>query len=384
MGGHDIPVAKSPAACGTTGAAGAEAIHDTLRHGYRIRTLHIKPLPAGQATWNYRVETQDGPVFVKVYPPAADLTGEREAIDICRHVGRCGIPTPRLRRDRDGHLIHHGDRLGAHWVSRNRRSVSSGSAARGTAPALSVWDYVPAAPALDGLSPARMMSVGIVLGRLHETLARYRPARPRPPDTSPVCDMRRAAADIDDILAKMARRRLTDEFSAWVVDALRQRRAMLPHIGELMAGLPRLDRQILHGDMSAPNVLFDADAAAVAALVDFSPPRRLPIAWEIGRIGCDPQTILRHPTWLDGLTALIAAYRAQRPAVRIANLTACVRLWICATVTSTYAIRHILAGTAAQPHLFEAYVRARQDAMVQALRVLTDIEDALDRASRGR
>lgn len=77
----------------------------------------------------------------------------------------------------------------------------------------------------------------------------------------------------------------------------------------------------MHGDLAAPNVLFNGDE--VAAVIDFRPPKARPVAWEVSRLACTPRTVLGGAEWLRGLRGFVAAYRDVHPDARADDLVAC-------------------------------------------------------------
>ncbi|WP_445189127.1 phosphotransferase [Pseudonocardia sp. Cha107L01] len=61
-----------------------------------------------------------------------------------------------------------------------------------------------------------------------------------------------------------------DDFDEIAARTLVERRAEWERIPDPLTGLPELSCQVLHGDYSSANLLFDSEA--LAAVVDFSPP----------------------------------------------------------------------------------------------------------------
>ncbi|MEU1194381.1 hypothetical protein [Streptomyces sp. NPDC005859] len=81
----------------------------------------------------------------------------------------------------------------------------------------------------------------------------------------------------------------------------------------ILASLPQLTVQVLHGGLSGPNVLLENNE--VAAFVDFRPPTPWYLAWDIARLGWDPSSVLDNgvESWLTGYTDLALAYRDANP-----------------------------------------------------------------------
>ncbi|MFE0701137.1 phosphotransferase [Streptomyces sp. NPDC058872] len=64
----------------------------------------------------------------------------------------------------------------------------------------------------------------------------------------------------------------------WAVDTAREKLARVPEVERLLGGVPRtMVSQLVHGDLSGPNMLLRGEG--VAALVDFHPPVRRGALW---------------------------------------------------------------------------------------------------------
>lgn len=205
-----------------------------LEVAYGQPAAELQRFTGGTATVNYTGQAGGRRIFVKVYLPGTDLDPERGAIELSEFAAAGGVPTAGVIRSLNGSLIHRSDDTG-----------------------LSVWELLPGGPAgKSGLSEREMGAVGGSLGRLHRVLAGYPAAPPAVVSASGLCDIGRSIGKIDKVLAALARTPNPDGFQAWAVDVLRWRLALMPRIAEILAGLPPLTSQILHGDFAAPNVLF--------------------------------------------------------------------------------------------------------------------------------
>ena len=333
-----------------TGRGEADDLAHVVGGAYHLPDLWLRRLPHGAATLNYQGRATGRRVFVKHYPPGADLAAERAAIDLSRFAGRAGVPTPAVLPARDGSPIH--------------RTPGGG--------AVSVWEWVDGQwSGAPGMTAAQMGTVGVVTGRLHRILATHPASSPHPQTAQQWCHPQRCAHELRALLAVVAGTAHPDAFTVWAGEVLRWRLALLPRIAALLAGLPPLRSQVLHGDLAAPNVLWRG--ANLAALIDFRPPRARPVCWELGRIGCDPRTVPRED-WPDGVAALVANYHAECPETPTADLRALVPAWVCYTAASVYPFGDLLTGTPLLPDDLRAYAKARQ----QALTTVLDNLPALD------
>lgn len=321
----------------------------TLRRAYGLDAAEAVRIPAGTATANYRVTDQDGRTwFAKVYRAPGALEPELAAMELAEFARAGGVPVPEVRRTRDGGRI---------TVEPLR---------------MSLWTWVTdAGTAEGGLTGARWQAVGAALGRLHRHLATHPATLPALRPGREASPLRRNRARFDRMIAEYRRRDPADPFEAWALEAAEQRRDLLGRAAALLAGLPPLTHQIVHGDLASPNLLLRGDE--VAAVIDFSPPRPRFTTWEIARIGLDPRTVLLGDHWLEGLPQLLAAYRQEHPAARVDDLTATVRLGCACTLASTYPLAEPLDRPEAVDESLRVYAKARHEA---ALIMLDRLEEA--------
>jgi len=331
------------------------AVRGALAAAYGLPDAALGRVANGQSTLNYAGTAGGRRVFVKCYPHDADLDSERRAIMLSEYARGAGVPAARVIASCQGELIHDN--------------------------AISVWEYVDgeSADRAPLLTPDRMAAAGHAVGRLHRAFAAHPAAAPaRRPGAAGVCDPTAAAEKITATLD--AYRALTEpgEFERWAVEVLRWRLSLIPRLSRLLASLPPLTSQIVHGDLATPNLLFRG--ASLSAIVDFRPPRPRPLAWEISRLACDPRTIVRRPDWLYGLRRFVAAYRAAGGTSHVDDVLAAVRVWLCYTATSTYPFSELVSGPTPFPDRLRRYARDRQAAVVA---VLTDL-DTVEAAVRGQ
>ncbi|HET6743942.1 MAG TPA: phosphotransferase, partial [Kribbella sp.] len=217
----------------------------TLRDSYGIRAADLHRIAAGTNTVNYRVVDVDGRNwFAKIY--RGDLPRERAAIELTAFAGQGGVPVPDVRRTRTGALID--DRM-----------------------PMSLWEFVDGETAEGGITGARWPAIGTILGRLHRRLAEHPHAVPTLRPATEVRDVARAERSFDELIASFHKRETLSPFEEWACDAAQERRALLHKVDAILAGLPALTVQVLHGDLAAPNLMLRNDE--VAAVIDFQPPR---------------------------------------------------------------------------------------------------------------
>ncbi|MFK3983061.1 phosphotransferase enzyme family protein [Micromonospora sp. NPDC050397] len=232
-----------------------------LHAAYGLPEAKLRRVLGGQTTVNYAGTAGGRPVFAKQYLPGVDLHAEEAAIELSEFAAGHGVPTARVVRTISGSAIHPCGEAG-----------------------FSVWEFVAGEPGGGvAMGSRRMAAVGHVVGGLHRVLAGHPMAQAVIGPAAVVCDVARSARRFERMLAEVSRASDPDEFLDWAADVLRWRLSIVPRVADMLAGLPPLTSQIVHGDLASPNVLFSGDD--VAALIDFRPPRARPVAWELSRIG---------------------------------------------------------------------------------------------------
>jgi homoserine kinase type II len=235
---------------------------------------------------------------------------------------------------------------------------------------MSLWDYVADAETAEGgLGEGRWSSVGTVLGKLHFRLAAHPFATPTTQRSTDLHQVERARAGYDWLIAQYRSRESLGEFETWAFEAAQQRRSLLDRARSIVHDLPRLTTQVLHGDLSAPNLALRGDE--VAGLIDFQPPKPRDVSWEIARIACDPRTVMSSEDWITGLIELLTSYRAENPALPTSDLTSTVAVGCAYTIFSTYPLAEPLKQTEPLSEDLMIYAHARHDA---ALRMLDEVE----------
>jgi Ser/Thr protein kinase RdoA (MazF antagonist) len=270
-------------------------IADVLARRYGLAPDHLVQLPIGQGTTNYRATCAGRDVFVKNYPPGTDLAGEADAIELSALAGRHGVPVAGLLRNHAGDPI---DTSSPHAVS--------------------VWEWMPGAVVTTDLTAGQARGAGATLGRIYATFATL-PASAGPAPQAQrwlSVDLADLAATIDR-LADIAEARVAagsaDPFDAQATRTLAERRDSIDEIPRLIGDLPKLTTQVLHGDYSPVNLLFDGDR--LSAVIDFRLPDPFFIAYEVGRVAFYPNTVATTTDWLTTARTLIEAYVQANPTV---------------------------------------------------------------------
>jgi Ser/Thr protein kinase RdoA (MazF antagonist) len=329
-----------------------EQVAELLRMRYGLFPSKVCRLAVGHTTINYRATCTRGDFFVKRYPTRAELAAEEKGIAMSELAGRNGIPVATPVPSDRGSLIEVGTGL-----------------------AISVWVWVDAMPVITGFSHTQQWAAGSALGRLHGVFADYPAGRTREPDLASWNRLAEVTRELNHLLRLLTARSELNEFDIAAEHDLRRRQATLTAVPAIVAGLPALTTQVLHGDYSAVNLLFRGDT--LAAVLDFSPPQPFLVAYELGRIAFDPRVVVLTEDWLARGLTLIQAYVAARPTVAAGDVLGCGRVILLRLLTSLYGIRnHYLCPGPLQDDL-DAFWSLRHRAANIMLNQLNDIEAGL-------
>ncbi|MDG4763319.1 phosphotransferase [Solwaraspora sp. WMMD406] len=329
-------------------------IADVLACRYGLAPDRMVQLPIGQGTTNYRATCAGHDVFVKNYPPGTDLAGEADAIGLSALAGCHGTPVAGLLRNHAGDLIDTSSRY-----------------------AVSVWEWMPGAVVTTDLTAGQARAAGATLGRVHAVFATL-PASIGPSSQAQswlAVDLAGLAATVDR-LADIAEARIAagsaDPFDAQAANTLAERRDAIGMIPGLMGDLPKLTTQVLHGDYSPVNLIFEGDQ--LSAVIDFRPPDPFFVAYEIGRVAFYPNTVATTTDWLATARTLIDAYVRANPTVADDDIRACARVALLQLLTSLYGIKqHYLKPGLFQDALDEFWLLRHR-----AVSVLLDHQDDTD------
>lgn len=205
------------------------------------------------------------------------------------------------------------------------------------------------------LSRAQMAQAGSTLGRLHRHLRTVRSTFRDISDEWLALDEARKRAQLEHHLETIARRKEQDDFDRRSAALLHRRVDLLPRIVALLASLPPLTRQVVHGDYSVSNILFrDAE---VAAVVDFRSPEPFLPAFEIGRAALNPETLTAGP-WLDKSLTFVEEYCGANVDIALSDIRFAPHVWAIQLVRSEYGVRqHYVAPLEYQPDLDQFWFR---------------------------
>ncbi|ACS83948.1 phosphotransferase enzyme family protein [Musicola paradisiaca] len=296
------------------------ALADILRHRYGVAPImQIERLPIGQGTLNYRVLGAQRQYFMKRYTGQEDLQAETAGIALSETARHAGIPTARVIPNIDGQWIDHS-----------------------TATALSLWRWSEGAVITHGLQAGHYQEIGAMLGRIHRVFAslptaglpRHKPEQWRSTDLGKV---QSEVAQLLAILNEKIRNGTADAFDQRGLEALHARQQQLTTFTPLLAGLPALGVQPLHGDYTLVNMLFTGDK--ISAVLDFRPPALFFRSYELGRIAFSPHMVVNDPNWLNMAKRLITAYREEHPEVPLDDLIFSARVALLQLLKSLYGIK---------------------------------------------
>lgn len=352
--------APSPTHPSETGSTDPDAVSALLADAYDLTADRVERLPIGQGTVNYRASIGGVAMFVKSYLPDTDLEAERAGIELSAMAGTAGVPVARVLTSAAGNLIAAG---------------RSGTA-------ISVWEFVDGQTIQTGLNAAQLAATGAALGQIHRTFAQLPASSGPAPQVLEWMgfDPTDSQATIDRILAIIADRAEPDTFDEAAETTLRERRADVGRIPALIAELPTLTAQVLHGDYSILNLMFNGDT--LAAVVDFSPPDPFLIAYELGRIAFDPGSVTGRDDWIDAAATVIDGYLDTNPDVAPNDIHACARVAMIQLLTSLYGVKnHYLKAGLLQADL-DAFWLLRHGAARRLLNNLDDIEARLHQLTR--
>ncbi|WP_293577519.1 phosphotransferase [Phaeobacter sp.] len=297
-----------------------------------ISPFQVERIPHGQGTVNYRVDTRTGRFFVKSYFPGADLVAENAAIALSERARQAGIATARPVCFGTGRFVVQNEDT-----------------------AISVWYWVDGQMRTQGLGPSALHDIGNVLGQLHKALHGQANSRACADKTDRFLATRPATIhdQIDRIEAAVQSRIGKiggTDFDHVAVRALAERRAQLERLPGLMQSLPALSSQLVHGDYTTLNLLFEQDR--VCAVLDFRPPEPFLVSWELGRIAFNPDLIAAGGDWLTPAKCVIKGYLDADVGLAREDILFCGRVALIQLLKSLYGIKqHYIAPAPLQDDL---------------------------------
>jgi homoserine kinase type II len=335
-------------------STGQEAVTALLETKFNLRVYALDRLPIGQGTVNYRAQTGAGVFFVKTYPAGTDLSAETAGIHLSALAANAGVPAARPLPTGPGEFI-----------------------AKHVHCTASVWEYVDGQVIESSLGVAQLDAAGAALGTIHRTFASLPESCGPAPEVESwlAFDPEKMTATIDRLLAVIEAKSDHDDFDAEAKRTMLERRAQIGCIPGLLAGLPHLTAQVLHGDYSAVNLMFRGDQ--LAAVIDFRPPDPFLVAYELGRIAYDPRTVVLNPDWRKAACVLIAAYLRENPRADHRDICFSGRVALIQLLTSLYGVKnHYLKPGLLQADL-DAFWLLRHQAATSLLADLAAVENDL-------
>ena len=296
----------------------AVRLTDAVERHYGCKVRSIARIAKGMGTTNWRVRTAAADYFLKQYPPDADIAGEAAALELSREARAAGVPAPRVIPSVAGELLR-----------------SAGD------PAFALFEYAPDTTSGVALSCSEMAQAGDTLGRLHACLRGRAGLR----DTATpwlALDERRKRAAFKRYVATIEGRKEPDEFDRRTVELLHRRLELLPRAAALLASLPHLARQVVHGDYNVQNILFRR--GELVAVVDFQPPERFLPAFEIVRAALAPETVVAGSAWREKALGFVEAYCRANPGIARSDVRFAPHVWAIQLVRSEYGVRQHYFG----------------------------------------
>ena len=331
-------------------AGTARRLAEALKRRYRCEVRSISRIAKGMGTTNWLVRTSGADYFLKQYPPGADVAGEAAALKLSQEARAAGLPVPLVIPSAAGESL---------W--------SEGDLT------LALFEHFPDTTSGTALSRSEMAQAGHTLARLH-TWLRDRPARRDTAGEWLVLEAGRKRAAFERYLEAIDKREEQDEFDRRTVPLLRRRLDLLPRAASLVASLPSLARQVLHGDYSLWNILFRG--GRIVAVVDFRPPERFLPAFEIGRAALAPETVTTGPGWHGKALAFVEAYCRVNRDIGRADVEFAPHVWAIQLVRSEYGVRQHYFGPVERQTSLDRF-------WFQRCRAADMILDDLDRLSAG-
>ena len=296
----------------------AARLADMIERHYAFKVHSIARIAKGMGTTNWLVRTAVADYFLKQYQPDTDIAGEAAALKLTEEARAAGVPAPRVIPSVTHDLLSsQGDR------------------------AIALFEYFPDTTSGVALSSSEMAQAGHTLGRLHAFLRSRSGLRDGTTEWL-AFDERRKRAAFERYVATIERRGGQDQFDRRTSSLLHRRLELLPRAVALLASLPPLARQVVHGDYSVQNILFRE--GELVAVVDFRPPERFLPAFEIGRAALAPETVTADPGWRDKALVFVEAYCRANPGIARSDIQFAPHVWAVQLIRSEYGVRQHYRG----------------------------------------
>ncbi len=300
-----------------------EDLAPLLEHYGLAPTAPAQPVGVGTLNWNYRIETDQGPRFVRKH--RVDLPRERieQEHELVRWAVERGIPAPLAQQALDGNTVLEHE--GALWA---------------------VFPWVEGVPPVRGqMDPHQAFEAGAMHGRIHRVLIDYpQSVEVTPP---PAFDVARSSAHLARILSAAQEQRAED----WIIEGLTFQLALLREHGT-NASEAGLARSPSHGDYHDQQLLFGPNGN-VAAVTDWELFGMRPRAWELVRSAAFSQ-ILETPLLEDYVSGYCEHMALPADECRLA-----IELWWQGRIHSAWVFQaHFLEGNKRVAEFFPESLRA--------------------------
>jgi len=283
----------------------------TIRKKYEINVNKIIKINKGFGTSNWLIESDSIPYFLKIYDSTHSLNDEKYALHLSKYAFDRDIRTPKIIPTLSKDLICMDDEH-----------------------AFTLFEYVQG-NTLNSLSIQQMRQTGRLLGQIHRIFTNVNYGY-----NSETCewmniDVKKKENEITNYLKIISNKKHKDEFDEKNIDVLQQKNQFINLIPNLISKIPQLSSQVIHGDYSILNLLFDK--SELKYVVDFRPPIPFLISYEIGRIAFPPEHFSQK-TWKKKGFSLIDEY-CKENRINCNDVIYAPHIWLLQLIKSTYGIK---------------------------------------------
>lgn len=323
-----------------------------LARTHGIHAAQIIRIDVGLQSDNFRIESDVGTFFAKVYRPDADLDYERANLETMATAAAAGLPVLAP--------LQHGTTVLAEFDGLP----------------VAVWKWCDGATS-GAMNETEAADAAATLAQLHLYLQNSRSAGPWPLPTPHY--LARSTEDIRDRLFLLGRHvRNLPHPTAWDIDNLdriSQRLGYLQHVPALLAEIGHHRNNVIHGDFVRPNIILRSHR--VAGVIDFR--IRLDDARrELARLVFDVSTVARQSNWLAVALSALTAYLENGGVVQPAHILSCARLALLHSCCSTLPLDEFYSNANPKTASFiQSYWNDECVAVEKLLQRLPDIDSAV-------
>ena len=331
-------------------------ISDTLRRRYGLHNAQISRIQIGQGTKNYRAVLSNNVVFVKRYLPGTDIDEERGGIRLSELAAQAGIPVASIIPNKNGEWIDLTSDL-----------------------PMSVWEWVEGSVKYK-LCDEGYAEIGHALGVIHRTFAKL-PESSLPAEKTiawrqvSVSKLNSRLSNLRALVEQKVASGNEDDFDRNAKKELAERQLQLLELPNLLTDLPSLTSQVLHGDYSLANLLFNR--SQISAVLDFRPPSPFMIAYELGRIAFDPRTVNNNTDWLRAADKLTRAYLEQNPCVPQNDIVYSGRVAMIQLLKSLYGVKQHYVAPGLLQYDLDEFWRMRHRAVKRLVKNTLHVDEML-------